>query len=241
MAVATFAIDGLFFQRTRHIDTRRIRIDIGLSYSAPVSQLWLSEGERGDEGRKADLLVFAFEPNPESVSSIRNGAKKRAPEHGEPVHLSFLRERRFCLLPCALGDVPNGSVQQRTFFVTEADAGCSSLFQPTSLAVKHQVTVPTLSLRDFLDLLPFEQLERGQIEYMKIDAQGADLDILKTVGKEFLSRRVKKVTAEAEEGPYIGTANGAKEMCEFMTSCGFQRNDDWSETFDHDPTFINRN
>ena len=41
---------------------KHIKLDIGLSYFAPMSQYWLTHED--------DVLVFGFEPNPAAVSSI---------------------------------------------------------------------------------------------------------------------------------------------------------------------------
>ncbi len=50
------------------LNIKRVKLDIGLSYSAPMSQHWLSHED--------DLLVFGFEPDLTSVSTIKKGAVK---------------------------------------------------------------------------------------------------------------------------------------------------------------------
>ena len=44
---------------------KKVKLDIGLSINAPHSYQWLKQ-------EPDDLLVFGFEPNPESVSSIKD-------------------------------------------------------------------------------------------------------------------------------------------------------------------------
>lgn len=73
---------------------KHIKLDIGLSYSAPMSQYWLTH--------ENNLLVFGFEPNPAAVASILKGAKKRHPDHGEPLETKLIG-KNFFLIPCALG------------------------------------------------------------------------------------------------------------------------------------------
>ena len=61
---------------------KHVKLDIGLSYNAPMSQYWLSHED--------DLMVFGFEPNPACVTSILQGAIKRHPAHGEPLNKKFI-------------------------------------------------------------------------------------------------------------------------------------------------------
>ena len=76
-------------------ETKHIKLDIGLSYNAPHSQKWLSE--------EKDLIVFGFEPNPDSITSIKNGAIKRNIAHGDPLNKEHVG-KSFFLVPCALSD-----------------------------------------------------------------------------------------------------------------------------------------
>lgn len=66
---------------------KHIKLDIGLSYSAPMSQYWLSH--------EKDLLVFGFEPNPACVESIFKGATKWHPSHGDPLEPRFVNKNFF--------------------------------------------------------------------------------------------------------------------------------------------------
>lgn len=200
---------------------RRIKLDIGLSYSAPQSQVWLS--------RENDLLVFGFEPVQESVDEIRRGAIKRDPSHGTPLDLSHISSGRFQLIPCALG----AETGIQDFFVTANDVGCSSLFTPISFAVLKKVQVPVYTLRDFFDLFPFDRFPF--IDHIKIDAQGADLDILKGAG-DYLKKRVVFITIEPENNRYENTHNSMEEIVRFMEHNGFSQV--FTEETD-DPTFLN--
>ena len=44
-----------------------VKLDVGLSYNAPQSQIWLSI--------EPNLMVFGFEPNTDVIDSISNGKK----------------------------------------------------------------------------------------------------------------------------------------------------------------------
>ena len=200
---------------------KHIKLDIGLSYSAPMSQQWLTHED--------DLLVFGFEPNPESVDSILQGAIKRDPSHGTPLEQKFIG-KNFFLVPCALG-LSNVSTIQ--FFVTKNDCGCSSMYAPKYFPIKQVIQVPIFRLSEFFDFFPFDS--HPVIDYIKIDAQGADLDIAKSAG-HYLEERVVYITLEAEDTQYENTANSAQDIDNYMRSIGFIR---YVSANVGDPTYFN--
>jgi FkbM family methyltransferase len=203
---------------------KRIKIDVGLSYSAPQSEVWLSH--------EPDLFVFGFEPHPESAQCIKNGSIVQKPGHGKP--LSDENAKRFCLIPVALGNVSAPTTMD--FYMMNNDCGTSSLFAPnaTSLGgIKQIVQVPVHNLSEFLDSFPWERFPH--IEYLKIDAQGSDLDILKGAGR-YLSERFIYITAEPDQEMYLGAKNSVQDITDFMTSVGFTRVFNKNTS---DPTFLN--
>jgi len=201
---------------------KHIKLDIGLSYSAPMSQHWLMEEQ--------NLWVFGFEPNQRSAESILNGASKILPSHGEPLEKRFINER-FFLIPCALGI---SSDHMMPFFVT-ADCGCCSLYKPKELELEKMIQVPVFNLEDFFNIFPFDT--HPVIDYIKIDAQGADLDIVKSAGK-YLAQRIVFITVEAENDAYENTHNSSQEIDNYLYSQGFQR---YTSALTGDPTYINLN
>lgn len=206
-----------------------VKLDIGLSYSAPQSQTWLE--------KESNLLVFGFEPNPESVETIKKGnIVKHNKSHGDPLDKSHMDQGRFILFPFALADVED--VKSMDFYMTGNDCGTSSLYKPLDLhskPIKNIVKVPVLSLKMFFDKFPWDRFE--YIDYIKVDAQGADLDILRGAGK-YLSERVVYVTAEGDGNQYAGADKcSATNIIKYMESQGF-------EFINHpntnDPTFLNK-
>jgi FkbM family methyltransferase len=201
---------------------QHIKLDIGLSYSAPQSNVWLNNQD--------NLLVFGFEPNPDSCKSILSpNNKKKHYGHGDVLQYKYITENKFKLLPIALSD-KNGILD---FYVTEKDEGCSSLFRPVYDNIKSIIKVPIYTLADFFQILP----ENLIIEYIKIDAQGSDLDIIKGGGK-YISERVLCVTLEAENQQYYGTNNHVNKIIEYMESINFEL---CKHPNTDDPTFFNRN
>ncbi len=73
------------------------------------------------------------------------------------------------------------------------------------------------------------------IDYIKIDAQGADLDIVKSAGN-YLTEHVVYITLEAEDVHYANTVNSAYDIQQYMLSIGFvpHRSSQVS-----DPTYFN--
>ncbi len=214
----TFLTDnGILFQEKKlYVPTtiKNVKLDIGLSYSAPFSQTWLSNEDNS--------MVFGFEPNPTSITSIKSANNcKRDPSHGDVLDVKYLHTR-FFLIPCALGTKTNEYVD---FYVMNGDEGCSSLYEPNpdqfpeNYTIKEKIKVPIFKLSDFFELFPFDQIP--YIDYIKVDAQGSDLDIIKS-GGEWIQNHVVYITVEAENNQYKNPNENSEEAIQiYMTSIGF--------------------
>lgn len=209
-------------------EIEHVKLDIGLSYSAPHSHKWLSE-EKG-------LIVFGFEPNPDSATSIVNGATKRHILHGDPLNKEYVG-KSFFLIQCALSDTEGVFPFHCTAQCGNCDTGSSSLYRPRNFPVEKIIHVPVFRLDSFFKLFPFES--HPVIEYIKIDAQGADLNIVKGAGA-YLANHVAVITMESEDSQYQGTTNSKESMTEYMKSVGFEEVVNHpNKCFAADPTFIN--
>jgi FkbM family methyltransferase len=198
-----------------------VKLDVGLSYNAPQSQSWLSREDAG-------LMVFGFEPNPESVAFLTR--KNNQIQH------RYIEEGRFVIQPCALSSVSEPTTMK--FYVSNNDCGTSSLYpnDETRLGkIKEVIDVPVYSLKMFFDGFPWDRFQ--YIDYLKIDAQGSDLNILKSAGS-YLSERVVYVTAEGDGNQYIGADEcSATNIISYMESQGFMLIRHTNTT---DPTFVNK-
>jgi|694.fasta_scaffold00159_73 FkbM family methyltransferase len=208
---------------------KRVKIDIGLSYNAPHSQDWLENDSTNE------LFVFGFEPNPECVEIIKKGGiQKKEPSHGKCIEDRFL-QNKFCLIPVALGNVTECTYMD--FYQMTQDCGTSSLHKPCDESigtVKSVTKVPVYSLKDFFDAFDWNTIP--YIEYIKIDAQGSDLDILRSAG-DYLKERVVYITAEPESKQYDDVSHNTLEnMRAYLESQGFEYIKH-PNTFD--PTFLN--
>lgn len=190
-----------------------VKLDIGLSFNAPQSQAWLS--------KETNLMVFGFEPNPELT---------------KPLQQKFTNTRQFQLIPVALSNV--AKEEEMNFYINSNDCGTSSLFKHDEQQlgpIKNEVSVPVVSLKMFFDEFPWDRFE--YIDYIKIDAQGSDFNILKSAGN-YLSEKVVFVTAEPDGFQYFGAHEcNTKNITSYMESQNFVR---INHPNTNDPTFVNK-
>jgi FkbM family methyltransferase len=205
---------------------KHIKLDIGLSYSAPHTQVWLTT--------EPDTLVFGFECNPYSVASICSPFNKKfASGHGDVLEFKYINTRAY-IIPVALGIDRCPAMK---FYVTDGCGGNSSFFKPseieTRFRTKEIIDVPVYTLADFFELLP-DSIK--YVDFIKIDAQGADLDILKGAG-DWITKKVVFVTAESEVGnSYIGVTGNNQTLREYMKTKNFSH---IKHLHTEDPTFVN--
>ena len=180
-----------------------VRLDVGLSVNAPQSQVWLSLDE--------NLHVFGFEP----VSANReNIARGNSPW---PINLdpSFIG-KRIHIIPCALLESPSESGM--SIYVTKKDPGCSSVLQPKTFEVDYIETVQVESLGSFFKLFPFTQIP--YIDHLKIDVQGADIQVIEGAGKYLAS--IMAITAEVDTSEYQNTRNSLDSIQDLLAPFGFR-------------------
>lgn len=199
-----------------------VKLDIGLSYSAPQSQYWLKKED--------NLMVFGFEPNPDAYTCIKYNN----------VNLTNVNKfkGRFKIFKYALNNVEKP--EEMKFYATEKDCGTSSLYEPIDNISKDRIgyynilKVPVISLKMFFDEFPWNRFE--YIDYIKIDAQGSDLNILKGAG-DYLKDRVVFVTAEPDGFYYNGASEcNVDNITNYMLSQNFVR---INHSNTKDPTFLN--
>ena len=96
---------------------KNIRFDIGLSYCAPNSTIWLNESD--------DTFVIGIEANKYACDKIISGGFI-----AHQKHLSFpYPHKNFVLINVALDDVKE--MTTKPFYHMSSDVGVSSLLKPT--------------------------------------------------------------------------------------------------------------
>jgi len=212
-----------------------IKIDVGIAYDAPHTQNWID----ADPG----TIVFCFEANPRWIKYLMTPPKERdynfkdyvSSRPGTPYkELEFDNIGRRCFIfPVALHNVSEPTTMD--FYVTELSEGCCSLLRPTPTfsSISEVVKVPVYSLSDFFKLLPDDII----VDYIKIDVQGVDIDVIKSAG-DYMSERVVYITAEPETATYENASENTPEnMNTYLTTRGFTN---VRHTNTHDPTFLNK-
>lgn len=207
---------------------KRIKLDVGLSYGAPFSNMWLD--------KEKDLFIFGFEPNPDCLAILNAGnIQNQQPFHPESIKDEYL-EKYINIIPVALANVAEPTTMP--FYSMEKDCGCSSLLEPIDPMigpVKKVVDVPVYSLKHFFDAFDWTRFE--YIEYIKIDAQGSDFDIIQSAG-DYLKERVVYITAEPEMWQYRScTHNSVENMRNYLETQNFIQ---IQHPNCQDPTFINQ-
>ena len=208
-----------------------VKIDVGLSYGANQSSCWLDT--------EPDVMVFGFEPHPDSFANIHRGdIQLRHPAHaaaGKPLDKKHINSGRMHIFNVALGNVEK--VETMNLYMNSKDCGTSSLFTHDEKylgPIEQILPVSVYSLKMFFDTFPWNKHE--YIDYIKIDAQGSDLNILKGAG-DYLKERVVYVTAEPDGNQYIGADEcNTHNIVNYMQSQGFIQ---VKHPNTIDPTFIN--
>jgi FkbM family methyltransferase len=175
---------------------RRIWIDVGAH-----------EGELTFPFAAADssLLVYAFEPNLHAASRIMGCL------------------RNYVVLPIAVSERDGhaelnlNAYEQSSSLLPADEEGVKEWVTEQKFQVVGTVTVPTMRLDTFMNDAGIEF-----VDYLKIDAQGLDLEVVKSAGDRL--RDVAKVQLEATTSSYrqYEGAPGKSVIIEYMNSQGFR-------------------
>ncbi len=199
------------------------RVADRLQSQKKVSGVWLDVGAHLGEltftfaRRNPNLMVYAFEPNL-SVALQRVGILAN-----------------FVMIPMAVSE-SDGTAD---FYINAYDASSSLLhLDPVgvgkwvggeNLKEVEKVTVPTIRLDTFMNSAKIKQ-----VDYLKIDAQGADLAVVKSAGDRITD--IIKVKLEVTITPvqcYTGAAT-KDEIMDYMTSKGFKLTATERQTYDQE-------
>jgi FkbM family methyltransferase len=197
---------------------KHIKLDIGLGRYPIYSRDWLK--------KEPDTLIFGFEPAPDALESINANWIITKEEMG----------KNFFLIPVALSENSNTFLD---FYMTKPKCESSSLLKPTQEFLDHynftceKIQVPCFSLKDFFDYLPLDTIP--YIEYVKIDAQGMDLNIVRS-GENTIKEKVVYITLEADGYQYENSESLIDPIDTYMKSIGFIKIDHPNT---QDPTYFN--
>jgi FkbM family methyltransferase len=150
------------------------------------------------------LTVYAFEPNLRAAVSVMG------------------RAQNFIVIPMAVAQT-NGSAdfyvneyEQASSLLPMREEGRQSWVGGEALKTTATVKVPTIRLDTFIAMMGIQR-----VDFLKVDTQGADLEVLKSVGSKL--NLVEKITLEVavtSEPLYSGAAS-KEEVLSFLNAVGF--------------------
>ena len=173
---------------------KTIKIDVGCASGHLMAQ-WLET----DEG----LFAVGIEPNPNSLKT----AKELLSENYGPEGV------RWVVLSGALGPA-EASLR---FFVPNESPDQGSLLHPENPKQVLSFEVHVEPLSNLLSIL----LSGGilNVDFLKTDCQGLDLEVLKSGGQQL--QHVKVITSEADSEGYLGATNSIQAMDNYLVGLGF--------------------
>jgi FkbM family methyltransferase len=183
-------------------------------------RIWIDVGaHRGETTfhharENPDLVVYAFEPDV-AIASHR---------------YSLLPN--FIVVPMAVSEVDgllefNINSNPRTSSLLPLDEDVLKTWQGAEgIRTVRKVLVPAIRLDTFLDSLAVES-----VEYLKIDAQGHDLEVVRSLGKRLHDvARIRLEACAAGISLYVGAHNRATDVVTYMTGNGFELVEDEPES-----------
>ena len=206
---------------------KKIRIDVGTGSTAPNTALWLKNNK--------NTGVLCFEADPRSYKILIRGGKTNQ-------YLNYLRftKKKYLLLNKKIIKkvnpnivktfnvaISNSKNKKLTFYLSdEKNFGTSSLHKPIEKKlkqkIKKKIQIPVFKLQYFLSKINWDKFK--YIEFLKIDTQGNDLNVLKSSG-EYLNNILFVQAEYWANQSYVGEKNRNKSLLlirEFMKKKGFE-------------------
>ncbi len=200
------------------------------SQKRPGTRVWIDVGaHRGEttfeQARSnPDLIVYAFEPDV-SVASHR-----------------YALLDNFIVIPMAVSDRDgfrqfHVNSNDRTSSLLPLDHNAMQGWRGVSkLRTVQRLTVPTIRLDSFLNAMRIES-----VEYLKIDAQGHDLEVVRSLGDRIGDVAELRVEACATAQPmYSGAHNSVNNIIAFMQAQGFELLENSPETLGQEANLVFR-
>lgn len=150
------------------------------------------------------LIVYALEPNLRAASA------------------TFGRAPNYIVIPMAVAETDGcaqlhiNAFDEASSLLTINEASRRSWKGGEGLREERVITVPTIRLDTFMDRLGI-----ATVDFLKIDAQGSDLAVLRSTGKRL--RDICKITLEVDVSPnrlYQGSSS-KEEVLSFLQASGF--------------------
>jgi FkbM family methyltransferase len=171
--------------------------------------------------------IWCFEPVPECINHL--------------IQL-FKNNPKVKIIGKAVSDFDGSAVLN----ISNGGAGSSSLYELSEFSVKNklieyqnQIIVDVIRMDTFLD-----ENNISTIDYFYCDAQGNDLNVLKSFGEKISIIKQGKVEVSLKEDLYKNATNNIEMVADFLTSNGFVISN-WKEIrsikwYDYDVIFYKK-
>lgn len=186
---------------------KKLRIDVGTSINAPVTKYWLKN--------LSDIISIGIEPNPDCVykDNLWDGKIVSIPKvfENEPQKEFYFH---------IIGACDNiDSLSTSKFHVMTVNSGCSSLLEPilpfkNGIILDRMIEVKTFPMQELLD-----KIDIDFIELIKIDTQGKDLDIVKSMKNHI--HKVCYLDLEDDCTKDYKGASSRNSIVSYMNNVGF--------------------
>jgi hypothetical protein len=187
----------------------KLRFDIGTSICSPVTKFWLDNCSN-------QVFIIGFDPNPDCVyeDNLWNGSYMNIPN----TFKHHLKTDSYYHVISALDNV--NIPTKAKFYRTTYNVGCSSLLKPIienlqGCTLDDEIDVDVVAAKDILDNINFDY-----IELVKIDAQGKDLDIVKSFGKHI--EKVVYLDVESDASMQYEDAPNNEKINKDLNDLGFE-------------------
>ena len=172
------------------------------------------------------LTVYAFEPN------LRLAVQR----------MGVLPN--FKMMPMAVAEHDGyaefniADVDTASSLLTFNPEGVRSWAGAVGLSVARKISVATVRIDTFMDLMGI-----SRIEYMKVDAQGADLSVLKSAGKRLADIHRIMLEVQVSSTPLYAGASKKEETVAYLKAAGFRlvRAESQQSAQEENLTFVNAN
>lgn len=184
---------------------RRIWMDIGTHARAQNTRPFLD--------RHDDLFVIGFEPMRYQwgeISTVNLQAPDKGWGYGHP---------RMAVLPAA---ATSGSAESWKTFHRNSQNMCSSLNElgkDKCGSVVEEYDIAAIRLVSVIDRIP----PNLSVEFIKIDAQGHDLEVVKGIDKEVMKARVLHIILEVQSDEVYAEGSKQEDVISYMKDeCGWR-------------------
>lgn len=202
----------------------KFRIDIGTSICSPVTKFWF-------DNINEDVFVIGIDPNPDCYEgdNFWNGKTMNIKSTFE----NHPKTDNYYHICCAIDNVETPIKSK--FFRTTVNVGCSSLLKPKienliGCKLQDVIDVDTISMKYLLDKINYKK-----IELVKTDAQGKDLDIVKSFGNHI--KNVVYLDMEGDSTRFYENAPNNQEIVNQIIALDF----DYYTNFSDNLRFVNSN